>query len=584
MTPSPYACLVGPGWGLGHLGAHIDAFDSVIQAFHPAEVESALHNVSSCLLRGQIALGFIAYEAAAAFGLSVNKPAPSQPLVWFGVAPNHALHFFDQWPEASSSPSACHLTAVNAFNYLETIQRIKDYIAAGDSYQVNHTVRADASVSGAPLALFRRLYESQPCPYAALFEIEGQTIISMSPELFLQRKGAQLLSRPMKGTITRGRFHKEDQALRQQLQENQKERAENIMIVDMMRNDLGRICEYGSVSTNNLYQTEPYRTLWQMTGEVSGTLRANISLRDIFAAAFPAASITGAPKRRTMQIIKELEPKPRGVYCGAVGIFHTLQDFTFNVAIRTLSGRGEKYVLGLGGGIVWDSSPNAERHELDVKAKFISSPFPGFDLLETLRFSPEKGFSFLHEHMRRLAVSAVYWQVPFSQSSIETQLHEHTKQIEFDSAAVRLTLNQTGGVSISHRAVTPVPQKVIVRFSNQTIDSSSPFYFHKTTHRPLYNHERQNAVNDGLFEILFVNENGCVTEGAITNLFYRIEKQWYTPPVEDGLLPGIWREFFLNAKNAQERTIKREQLRDCDEIRLGNSVIGDVEIDQILEA
>ncbi|MDP8243933.1 MAG: aminodeoxychorismate synthase component I [Candidatus Hinthialibacter antarcticus] len=583
MTSSPHACLAGPGWGLGHLGAQVAGFDAIIRAENPGQVEQALRELADYLRQGKIAVGFIAYEAAAAFGLSVNTTGPSQPLVWFGIASPKALQPFDEWPESSAAPSACDLAGLDARDYPTSIQRIKDYIAAGDSYQVNFTVRADASVSGPPLALFRRLYESQPCPYAAFIETGEQTVLSLSPELFLQRKGDQLLSRPMKGTMARGRFYEEDQALRRRLQESEKERAENIMIVDMMRNDLGRICKFGSVLTRNVYQTEPYRTLWQMTGEVAGTLRDNATLGDIIAATFPAASITGAPKRRTMQIIQELEPQPRGVYCGAVGLFNSERDFTLNVAIRTLSGIHQKFVLGLGGGIVWDSDVKAERNELDVKAKFISSRFPAFELLETLRYSSENGFAFLNEHFERLEKSAAYWQLPFHRAKIEAQLHEYTKQIKHDLTAVRLTLNQAGSAAISHRDVTHVSDEVVVRFSNQAIDSSDCFYFHKTTHRPLYNQERQKALDDGLFEILFVNERGCVTEGAITNLFYRMGEQWFTPPIEDGLLPGIWRAHFLNETHALERSIQRGDLTCCDEIRLGNSVFGDVRVNLVQE-
>ena len=576
----PSACLVGQGWGLKALGAEVIGFEEVIQANQPDQVDPALKTISQYVSHGRIAVGFVAYEAAAAFGLPAHSTS-STPLLWFGVASPQALQPFEQWPQRFDEESDCIQHTIDAENYAHSIERIKDYIAAGDTYQVNHTVCAQIEIDGSPLAWFKQLYNTQPCPYSALIDTGEQTILSLSPELFLERKGRQILSRPMKGTIARGRFDEEDEALRQHLQASEKERAENIMIVDMMRNDLGHICEYGCLDARNLFHAERYRTLWQMTGEVSGTLRESASLRDILAATFPAASITGAPKRRTMQIIRELEPQPRGVYCGTVGLFRSERDFTLNVAIRTLSGANQRYALGLGGGIVWDSNVESERRELDVKARFVSTHCPEFELIETVRYSHCDGFAFLPEHLLRLQRSADYWDFAYNVSEVRSALTDYANTIQQSECAIRLALNQEGSVTISHRNITSVPKRVVVRFADKTVDSSDRFYFHKTSNRTLYNEERRRAVEDGVFEALFINEKGNVTEGTITTLFYRIGGQWYTPPIQNGLLPGVWRDVFLKEKCAIECSINRENFYHADEICIGNSVIGAITVHQV---
>ncbi|MBZ0256368.1 aminodeoxychorismate synthase component I, partial [bacterium] len=507
MTMQPSACLVGQGWRLKALGAEVIGFEKVIQTNQPDQIEPALKTISQCVSKGRIAVGFIAYEAAAAFGLPAHFTS-STPLLWFGITSPQALQPFEQWPKRFDEESDCIQHTIDAENYAHSFGRIKDYIAAGDTYQVNHTVRAQIDMAGAPRAWFKQLYEAQPCPYSALIDTGEQMILSLSPELFLERNGKQILSRPMKGTIARGRFDEEDEALRQRLQASEKERAENIMIVDMMRNDLGRICEYGSVEASNLFHAERYRTLWQMTSEVAGTLREPASLFEILAATFPAASITGAPKRRTMQIIRELEPQPRGVYCGAVGLFRSERDFTLNVAIRTLSGANQRYALGLGGGIVWDSNVESERRELDVKARFVSTYCPEFELIETVRYSHCDGFAFLPEHLLRLQRSAHYWDFQYDESAVRSALTDYANKIQQSECAIRIALNLHGSVAISHRDITTVPECVVVRFSDAPIDSSDRFYFHKTTNRAVYNQERRRAIEDGIFETLFINEKG----------------------------------------------------------------------------
>jgi len=353
--------------------------------------------------------------------------------------------------------------------------------------------------------------------------------------------------------------------------------------VDMVRNDLGKICEFGSVNAKDVYQIESYRTVLQMTGSVNGLLKPETTLEDVFRAAFPAASITGAPKYRTMDIIRQYETVPRGVYCGAVGIVRPSGDFTFNVAIRTLTKtkNGSQYILGAGGGILWDSIAEKEYQEIQTKIKFLTYNAPDFQLIETMKFVPDGGLLYLEEHTGRLQSSAAYFDFKFDKNAIVNQLSLWTQGLQ-STYAVRILLDSDGECTLSKRDITSVPAKVKIKLSSQTVDSYDPFFFHKTTHRKFYNQERELALNDGFFEVLFQNEQGNITEGSITNTFIRQSDRWYTPPVTDGLLAGIWRAKFIEKNHALEASITAAELKGADEIVIGNSVMGTVKVDELL--
>ncbi|HQH73255.1 MAG TPA: aminodeoxychorismate synthase component I, partial [bacterium] len=383
--------LRGSGWHAGADRGWRFPIRSVIQADRVEDVPAVLEEVERATRAGLTAVGFVSYEAAAAFGLPAREPCPYPlPFAWFGFCRKEDIQKRteeefdpDYHPGEISTPEITIPATPDCF--ADTLDQLKACLAAGETYQVNYTLRAGVRGSLTGPALFHRLYRAQPVPYAAYLATDEWEILSLSPELFLQRSGGLLLSRPMKGTWRRGRTLDEDALHAERLRTSDKERAENLMIVDMVRNDLGRLCRPGSITTGPLFEIETYRSVLQMTGTVQGIVKENVSLHEIFTAVFPAASITGAPKHRTMEIIRRVEPEPRGVYCGVIGWIHPGGDFTFNVAIRTLYGRPGNYTLGVGGGIVWDSDARREYEEIQTKIAFLQDGAFAFSLLETLR-------------------------------------------------------------------------------------------------------------------------------------------------------------------------------------------------------
>jgi len=563
----------------------------VLEAYKPEDVIPVLQQVSEETGKGFTAVGFAAYEAAAAFGLPVHGSKKSAiPLCWFGIV---SAETREQWnissgnisPASDSQNSSIANLKLNQTEsqYYETLASLKSFIERGDSYQVNYTLRASFQSVDDEIGLFQSLYHNQAVPYAALIQTPEWQVLSLSPELFLQKKGRLITSRPMKGTHRRGRFPAEDKEFMQRLQQSEKDRAENIMIVDMVRNDLGKICEFGSVHAKDEYQIESYRTVLQMTSSVNGLLKQETRLEDVFQAAFPAASITGAPKHRTMDIIRQHETVPRGVYCGAVGIVRPSGDFTFNVAIRTLTKTKKDchYTLGTGGGILWDSIAEKEFQEIQTKTKFLTYNAPDFQLIETMKYEADGGLLYLEEHIDRMESSAAYFDFKFNRASIVDQILQWTLELQ-SICAVRVLLDSDGKCTLSTREITSIPSKVKIKLSSQTVDSYDPFFFHKTTHRGFYNKERELALNDGFFEVLFQNEQGSITEGSITNIFIRQDGSWYTPPVTDGLLAGIWRMKFIEKHHARETSVTPAQLKEADEIVIGNSVMGTVKVDELL--
>ncbi len=644
----------------------------VLAATTPDQVATLLAEVEAEQRRGRFVAGYLAYEAGDAFGLTVRAQAPDAlPLGWMAVYPaEHAtmipaatwrrfLDEIDVTPVAAALADIRPELSVTREEYVEAIRRVREFIAAGDTYQVNYTVRgryrlgsadaeperstersteqsteqsAGASAPVDPLDYFLALVVRQAVPYAAYFDLGDAQVISLSPEMFLRRRDNRLSCRPMKGTRPRGNTHAEDVALAYELAETEKERAENLMIVDMVRNDLGRVCRAGSVRVPALYTIEPYRTVWQTTSTVIGDVNPLAGLVDIMEAVFPGASITGAPKYHTMEIIAALETEPRDAYTGAIGCFYPGGDFTTSIGIRTIVHRQGRCRLGVGSGVVWDADAAAEYEETLTKAAFATPPSDDLwrpdpvrrlrtedvRLFETILLEALKNTStgddartvdgppdtlnlslqmsdaavlaryvFLDDHLDRMAASAAALGFPFDRLRA-LNLLVGLARLKSEAVAVHLELTIDGVLTQSSRPARPAVDTpvgpVTLLVSPFRTDPDDPFLRHKTTVRGFYNREHRRAVGSDCVDALFLNRLDLVTEGAITNIAARYGDQWVTPPLADGLLPGIWRAHLIAERGAEECSLTLEELLAADEIVVGNSVRGAVSVARVTVA
>ena len=463
--------------------------------------------------------------------------------------------------------------------YEAAIERIRAYIAAGDTYQVNYTLRLHSRFQGDPQALFRDMGQGQESALCAYFDLGRHVLISASPELFFRLREGRCTVRPMKGTRSRGRFAAEDQQRADELQSSAKDRAENLMVTDMLRNDLGRISQVGSVAVSALWSVERYPTVWQLTSTVESQLKAGVSLPDLFAALFPCGSVTGAPKVRTMEIIAELERAPRGIYTGCIGYISPGPEACFNVAIRTAHLDREKAQLefGVGGGIVWESSAAEEYAECVVKAGVLRArPHPSFELLETLLY--EDGDYFLLErHLERLFQSAAYWEFCCADDRVRAQLQDAAQAME-GQCRVRLLLARNGEIRVQHQALTP-SRRLRVALAAEPVDSTDSLLYHKTTYRAMYN--RQLAARPDCDDVVLYNERGELTECCIGNLVLERDGVRYTPPVESGLLAGTFRAELVAQGQLCERPLPIGELARADALYLINSVRRWVELELV---
>jgi para-aminobenzoate synthetase/4-amino-4-deoxychorismate lyase len=495
--------------------------------------------------------------------------------------------------------------------YARRIAQIHEWIRAGDVYQLNFTAPFSIKAPGSAAAVYARLRTRQPVDYGAFLHWQpGRRILSFSPELFfrIDEDGAtrRIVTRPMKGTARRGRTTREDREIAEWLHNDAKNRSENVMIVDLVRNDLGRIAQTGSVRVEELFAVERYPTLWQMTSTVSAELRPEAGFHQIFRALFPCGSITGAPKVRAMQLIGELEDSPRGVYTGAIGFFSPRRT-VFNVAIRTLELDGARGTMGVGSGVVIDSDPAQEFRECLLKAEFLTGPAQRattpiaenvpivsqpdkFFLIETMLWEggyPTGNYPFLELHLDRLEDSAEYFGFACDRAAVKSALIDHARQFAdqrpADSAPrsprrVRLLFDADGNAQIGSEVLPPPgePNRVgRACISNARTDPADAMLYHKTTHRPIYARAFEHATRDRFDDALFLNLRGEVTEGAISNIFVENNGRWFTPPVECGLLPGVYRRHLLETRpEIEERVLSLDDLRHADAIYLANAVRG----------
>jgi para-aminobenzoate synthetase / 4-amino-4-deoxychorismate lyase len=549
----------------------LDAPFRVLEARRSSDVSDLLSSVEAQTRGGGVhAAGFVAYEAGGAFGLDVRDAEDGLPLAWFALF--DASHAADiEPPEPTGAFEVGELRpSMDRRAFESAFARIRERLADGDTYQVNLTLRLEGAFRGDPQSLFAELARAQRGRYAALVRMGRFSICSASPELFFSRSGPSITARPMKGTAPRGRTLAEDAARADALRTSLKERAENVMVVDMMRSDLGRIAERGSVEVPELFVTERYPTLWQMTSRI--VARSEAGLADIFAAAFPAASITGAPKVRTMQLIKELETCPRGVYTGAIGYVAPGGAAQFNVAIRTavVDHDAGRLTFGIGSGVVWDSDPAREYEECLLKADVLRHRVQPFELLETLRWTRDGGYFLLQRHLDRLEATARYFGIPLELDHARTALDAVASGAGRTLAAlrVRLLIDQHGRAATESSPLSAGAAPVSVALAESPIDPRDPFLFHKTTNRAAY--ERAQGRASG--EVIFWNPLEQATESSIANVVIERGGRKITPPVDCGLLAGTFRAELLARGEIEEGIVTVDELLGAHAFWLINSV------------
>ncbi len=536
------------------------------------DVLPLLREVEIARTHGQWAAGFVTYEAAPAFDPALATHAPgSLPLVWFGLFHAPEPGAAPPWPEAG--PGLELKPDLDATTYFERIAAIKEAIARGETYQVNFTLRLRGRAPMDPLTTFARLHHAQRGGYSALVKHPAFTLCSASPELFFLQQGALLTCRPMKGTATRGPSWMDDEAQRTALQASPKDRAENVMIVDMVRNDLGRLTPAGAVHTRSLFDTQRLPTLWQMTSTVEAQTAAG--LPEIFSALFPCASITGAPKVRTTQIIQELETGPRGIYTGALGFAGPQNVAQFNVAIRTLfldhpTGQAE---YGIGSGVVWDSEPVREYEECLSKSMILGGNPGPFALLSTLAWRSTSGYALLDRHLARVGRAALYFGFPFDETRVRQVLLEAAGNFREPAQRVRLTVSPDGTPGVETAPLPPPSDRPWrVAWAPESVDTSDPFLYFKTTRRAVYTRARD--AQPGVDDVLLWNNRHEATESTMANLAVQRGDVWITPPVACGLLDGVLRAELLACGDLREDVLTIDDVRRAPALALLNSVRG----------
>lgn len=521
-------------------------------------------------LKGLHAVGFVSYEASRAFEPTARTlPADDYPLLWFGLfAPPRKVDA----PETSDRrPMPDWQPALTEDEFSRAITQIKEAISAGETYQVNFTFPMSAPYPHDPWPLFCRLVENQPDSYAAWIDTGRFAVCSASPELFFDLQGDRLISKPMKGTTTRGMTLEDDLRKADELQSSDKERAENIMVLDMIRNDLARL-PGGPVKVESLCAIEQHPTVWQMTS--TAATRTDASVEEIFTTLFPCASITGAPKLRTMHHIAALESTPRQIYTGAIGHIAPNRQARFSVAIRTAVIDRDTGIstYGVGAGITWGSDATLEYRECLSKAQILEQAPPHFELLETLLWEPGSGYFLLDEHLRRIQHSATYFSYPLELSAVTSQLHRLTTDFTQTSHKIRLLIDRSGTVRTEVTPITLSDQSgtLIIRLAKSPVSTKNPFLYHKTTARAVYASALQAATDCD--DVLLFNENGEVTEACNYNIVVKLNGRRFTPPIACGLLAGTLRAHLLKTGEITERVIRVDDLDQCEELYLINSV------------
>ena len=546
------------------------------------QVGPVLRQVERATAAGAWAAGFVGYDAAAAFLPVPRAPSASDglPLAWFMITdPPQVAPALSGLPAEGPGPTGPWQPAWSAAEHRDRVAAIRSAIARGDTYQANLTTTLRGHVPGDPAAFYRQLASAQHGSFHALLRVGDRVVASASPERFFRWSADELLCSPMKGTAPRGVSVAADAVARERLLDSAKERAENVMIVDLLRNDLGRIARTGTVAVSELLRAERYPSVWQLVSDIRAVPAPGVGLAEIFAALFPCGSITGAPKISTAKLLTELEGRGRGLYCGAIGYVAppgAPVRAEFNVAIRTvvLDAQGAAS-YGVGGAITWDSEPAAEWAELAAKARVLGQPVAPFALLETFGVAERDGVPTavnLSAHLARLAASADHFGFAFDRDRVERAVAAALAGV--DRARVRLELARDGtaAVRLAPPPDPPARPLALAVHRAEPVDPDNPWLHHKTTNREV--HERARAAHPGADEVLLVNRAGMITEATTANVVALIDGKWCTPPTTDGCLPGIERARLLDAGILVERSIPADRLGSAAGLALINSLRG----------
>ncbi len=593
------------------------------EGFHTAQVAMRLDEVAPLIeaaereaQRGRWVVSMVSYDAAPAFEPAMHVPArqPLTPLAWFASFAQRSQVSFVDAPDGDPPLDRLHRRHGGEW-FRAGVEQVRELIERGDVYQVNLTDRLCGHLVGSVDDLYRSMAVAQGGAFNALIEFEGLAVVSASPELFVRVEGTTVFTRPMKGTRPRHGHPGHDRCLAAELATSPKDRAENVMIVDLLRNDLSRVSSPGGVDVPELFTVERYETVWQMTSTVRARLRDDVRLTDLFRAAFPCGSVTGAPKIAAMTAIAALEPSPRGLYCGTIGVIEPTApgrraDCTWSVAIRTavVNTRSGEVEYGSGGGITYDSDPVAEDAELEVKTAVVRTVRRPFALFETVRLD-DQGVHHVDRHLRRLAGSAEYFGYVFDDHAVRAAVSEALGAAPGDAAGdaagdavggrvsergalqglhrVRITLHRQGAVEVEVLPVEAAHEPVRLALSTMTMRSDDPFVHHKTTCREHYELARrqfsaESSAESGpgiepgieIDDVVLANERGEVTETTIANLLYRLGDRWYTPPTHCGLLPGVGRGLLIERGEVHERVLPLAELAACAELAVVSALRG----------
>ena len=538
------------------------------------QVEALLREVEAYQKKGFYAVGYVSYEAAPAFEKKFAvHPAPlmGEYLLYFTIHEEVETLPFPEDYEAVDLP-ANWKEEVEAPAYQEAIETIHHHIRQGDTYQVNYTVQLSQELKSDPLAIYNRLVVEQKAHYNAFIQHDDVSILSISPELFFEQDDRLLTTRPMKGTTHRGLTNQSDLQEAAWLEADPKNRAENMMIVDLLRNDMNRISEIGSEHVTHLCQVEQYSTVWQMTSTIESRLRAEVDLVQTFQALFPCGSITGAPKISTMEIIQKTEEAPRGVYCGTIGILLPKGKRIFNVAIRTVQIQGNRAIYGVGGGITWDSQWEGEYQETKQKSAVLYRQEPRFELLTT-GLIHQGELTFLEQHLTRLREASRYFAYPYNEPKLLNELQEQLAHVDPSlDYRCRIALQKNGTIQLTITELTDLPASYLqAQLTEQKLDLATPFTYFKTSQR--------NHLATKHREQIFYLPDGSLLETTIGNLILEIEGKLYTPPAHLPLLDGIYRCHLLETQQVEEKLLTLNDLKNADRIYACNALRGLYELD-----